>query len=269
MEIKYFLEKYDTKEDLMILSYLTDIKKEKLQLLRKYNIEEDIIEKFIYIKKLREKNYPLQYIFKKWEFYGLELEVKENVLIPRFETELLVDEVLKFVKDNEKILDIGYGSGAISLALAKNSNSFVYGVDISKHAYELANLNKKNLDIKNVDFLIGDVFSPFEDKDIVFDIIVSNPPYINKEDMESLQKEVLYEPTLALYGGVDGLDIYKKIIKDVGKYLKEDGLLFFEIGYNQFEDIKDMLSKNGFSEIKCIKDFSGFDRIICAKNKER
>ena len=175
MNIKELIKKYgDTNENWLILEFLTERKLVELKADLNFCIDE-IYDKFLEIIEKRKQNYPLQYIFGKWEFYGLELYVDESALIPRFETEILVDEILKMDCKKDKILDIGCGSGAISLALADNLvNSYIYGIDISEDALILSKKNKEKLELKNVEFFKSDIFSNVKDNN--FDIIVSNPP---------------------------------------------------------------------------------------------
>ena len=144
-------------------------------------------------------------------------------------------------------------------------DSIIYGVDISKEALKIANKNKQSLSLKNVHFFESDIFSNIKDKD--FDVIVSNPPYIDEKDMKSLEKELYFEPQNALYGGKDGLYFYKKIIESANDYLKNDGILAFEIGYNQKKSIFDMLKGKNFKILFSKRDFSNFDRIIVAKKE--
>ena len=266
MNIKELIKKYgDTNENWLILEFLTERKLVELKADLNFCIDE-IYDKFLEIIEKRKQNYPLQYIFGKWEFYGLELYVDESALIPRFETEILVDEILKMDCNKDKILDIGCGSGAISLALADNLiNSYIYGIDISEDALTLSKKNKEKLELKNVEFFKSDIFSNVKDNN--FDIIVSNPPYIDEVDMKTLEKELSFEPQNALYGGKDGLFFYREIITDSLNYLSNNGILAFEIGYNQMEDISNLLIDNGFEILFQKKDFAGFDRIIIAKRR--
>lgn len=261
MKIKDILE--TNNNDLIIaLTYLLNTNK-NLLFLKKEEILDKKIE--IELKKINYKineGYPLQYAIGKWNFYGLDLLVDKRALIPRYETEILVDLIINDNSNNKKILDIGTGSGAISLALSKNlKDSKIIGVDISKKAIDLANENKIKLNINNVEFKESDIFSNIEEK---FDIIVSNPPYINKEDFEKLDKKLYYEPQNALYGGEDGLYFYKKIIKNAKNFLNKNGKIYLEIGYDQKDFISNLLEEYGYKQIKSYKDFNDFDRIIKA-----
>lgn len=266
MDIKELIEKHgNSNENWLILEFLTSKKSVELKMELTFCVD-SIYNEFLEIIEKRKQNYPLQYIFGKWEFYGLELFVDESALIPRFETEILVDEILKLDCKKDKILDIGCGSGAISLALADNlKKSYVYGIDINKEAIKLSNKNKEKLNLKNVEFFESDIFSNIKEKN--FDIIVSNPPYIDEVDMKTLEKELSFEPQNALYGGKDGLFFYKKIISGSLDYLSTNGVLAFEIGYNQMKIISNLLIENGFEILLQKKDFAGFDRIIIGKRR--
>lgn len=266
MDIKELIEKHgNSNENWLILEFLTGKKSVELKMELAFCVD-SIYNEFLEIIEKRKQNYPLQYIFGKWEFYGLELFVDESALIPRFETEILVDEILKLDCKKDKILDIGCGSGAISLALADNlKKSYVYGIDINKEAIKLSNKNKEKLNLKNVEFFESDIFSNIKEKN--FDIIVSNPPYIDEVDMKTLEKELSFEPQNALYGGKDGLFFYKKIISGSLDYLSANGVLAFEIGYNQMKIISNLLIENGFEILLQKKDFAGFDRIIIGKRR--
>ena len=184
-------------------------------------------------------------------------------MIPRFETEIIVDYLIKSPIKRDKILDIGTGTGAIALSLAKNiENSYVIGSDIEEKAISLARENKEFTGIKNVEFIKSDLFENIEGK---FDLIISNPPYINKKDYDALDKELYFEPKSALYGGEDGLDFYREIIKKANDYLNNQGHLVFEIGYDQKEVLNKLLMDQGFINIENIKDFNEFDRFIIAQ----
>lgn len=265
MILKELIDKFgNTNENWLILEFLLDKKIVELKLNDTLDVK-NIYAKFLEIKSKREQNYPLQYIFGKWEFYGLELNVSESALIPRFETEILVDEILKLNCKKNKILDIGTGTGAISLALANNlNNSNILGIDISEEALVLANKNKEKLNLKNVKFLKSNLFENIKEK---FDLIVSNPPYIDKEEIKTLEKELSFEPFNALYGGEDGLYFYREIIKNAKNFLENNGVLAFEIGYNQMDIICEMLETYDFEVILKMKDFAGFDRIVIGRKR--
>lgn len=261
MKIKDILEKNNN--DLIIaLTYLLNTNKNLLFLNKEEALDEKIENELKIINDKINEGYPLQYAIGKWNFYGLDLLVDKRALIPRYETEILVDLIINDNSNNKKILDIGTGSGAISLALSKNlKDSKIIGVDISKNAIDLANENKIKLNINNVEFKESDIFSNIDEK---FDIIVSNPPYINKEDFEKLDNKLYYEPQNALYGGEDGLYFYKKIIKNAKSFLNKNGKIYLEIGYNQKDSISNLLEEYGYKQIKSYKDFNDFDRIIKA-----
>ncbi len=261
MKIKDILEKNNN--DLIIaLTYLLNTNKNLLFLNKEEALDEKIENELKIINDKINEGYPLQYAIGKWNFYGLDLLVDKRALIPRYETEILVDLIINDNSNNKKILDIGTGSGAISLALSKNlKDSKIIGVDISKNAIDLANENKIKLNINNVEFKESDIFSNIDEK---FDIIVSNPPYINKEDFEKLDKKLYYEPQNALYGGEDGLYFYKKIIKNAKNFLNKNGKIYLEIGYNQKDSISNLLEEYGYKQIKSYRDFNDFDRIIKA-----
>lgn len=261
MKIRDILEKNNN--DLIIaLTYLLNTNKNLLFLNKEETLDEKIENELKIINDKINEGYPLQYAIGKWNFYGLDLLVDKRALIPRYETEILVDLIINDNSNNKKILDIGTGSGAISLALSKNlKDSKIIGVDISKNAIDLANENKIKLNINNVEFKESDIFSNIDEK---FDIIVSNPPYINKEDFEKLDNKLYYEPQNALYGGEDGLYFYKKIIKNAKNFLNKNGKIYLEIGYDQKDSISDLLEEYGYKQIKSYKDFNDFDRIIKA-----
>lgn len=259
MKIKDYIE-INEEITLLALSYLLDKSRTYLLYNKDLDLDEKTSTRLTEIIKKVENNYPLQYAIGKWNFYGLDLICDKRALIPRSETELLVEKILEADIDKEKILDIGTGTGAISLALAKNlPSSKIIGLDISKDAISLANENKENLSIKNVDFKISDIYSNIDDK---YNIIVSNPPYIDIKDYNKLDEKLYYEPKNALLGGDDGLYFYRRIIKDAKKYLKNKGFIFLEIGYNQKEEIENLLKSQNFKNIKSYKDYNGFDRIV-------
>ena len=212
----------------------------------------------------KQAGIPLQYITNMQEFMGINFYVDENVLIPRPDTEVLVEEVIKLAKEKENIaiLDMCTGSGAIAIALAEYlTNAKITASDKSKKALGVAQKNAKNTKA-SIQFIESDLFGNIKDK---FDIIVSNPPYIESDVIKCLDKEVQKEPMMALDGGKDGLDFYRKIAKQARAYLNEEGYLALEIGYNQKKKVKELLKKEGYREIYSKKDFGDNDRIVIGK----
>ena len=211
---------------------------------------------------------PLQYILGEWEFYGLPFKVRENVLIPRPDTEILVEQCIQLMREIEEpnILDIGSGSGAISIAIANElKSSSVTGVDINEDAIRLANENKVLNKVENVNFMKSDLFEKL-DEDFKYDLIVSNPPYITKDEYETLMPEVKnFEPKNALTDLGDGLYFYREISKKAEAYLKDTGYLAFEIGYKQAKDVSKILEDNNFAILSIVKDYGGNDRVVLAK----
>lgn len=262
MKIKDILDKKND-ELTIALSYLLDKSRSFIYLNPDYRLNDEEIEAVINIEDKLKEGQPLQYAIGHWEFYGLDLIVDDRALIPRFETEILVEYIINSDINKEKILDIGTGTGAISLALAKNlDKTSIIGVDISDKALALANENKLRLKADNVQFIKSDLFNNINEK---FDLILSNPPYISENDYKNLDDKLFLEPKSALVGGVDGLDFYRKIIMNASNYLNVGGHLVFEIGYDQKVAINNLLIKSDFKNIQNIKDYNGFDRIIIAQ----
>ena len=219
------------------------------------------------IKKLCQ-GIPLQHITNMQEFMKMRFYVDENVLIPRQDTEILVEEVIKIAKkiNAKKILDLCTGSGAIAVSLAKYvKNSEITAVDISKNALNIAKLNAKNNEVEEkITFIQSDLFKNVKKEK--YDIIVSNPPYIKKDILKKLDREVQKEPEIALDGGYDGLDFYRKIINMADEYLKFHGYLCFEIGYDQKEEVEELIKEQGkYIETYCKKDLCDNDRIVVTK----
>ena len=200
-------------------------------------------------------------IFGYTEFYGLRFEVNKKVLTPRMETEILVEEVLKFVGRKTKVLDLGTGSGAIAVSIAKNSEAEVTAIDISKAALLTAQVNAKNHNVK-IEFINSDLFNNLK-KRKKFDIIVSNPPYIPTKDIAKLDVNVKEcDPKIALDGGEDGLNFYREITKGAVLHLTNGGMLFYEIGKGQASAVRKIMKENGFKDIKVIKDYNKIERVI-------
>jgi release factor glutamine methyltransferase len=222
--------------------------------------------------KRRAEGFPVQYLIGTEGFMGLEFNVTPSVLIPRPDTELLVEKIIELA-DNRKgmrILDIGTGSGAIAVSLAYYlKSSQVETVDISEDATEVARGNaEKNGVAGRVKFLSGDVFGPVAEG-TKYDVIVSNPPYIPSEDIDGLQIEVaVHEPRLALDGGLDGYDFYRRIIDEAPAYLNEEGILAFETGHDQARTIADLMEKSGnYEKLSIHKDLAGIERVVVGYKK--
>ena len=257
------IEDYSIKVKILI-SFITGIKKDILINYEDVEILDNKLEIYIYNLNKIIEGVPIQYITKKQEFMGLDFFVDENVLIPQPDTEILVEEVLKISKLYNKkinILDLCTGSGAIAVSLSKYIKDVnIIATDISKNAIEIAEKNAIKNNVENkIKFVVSDMFKNIENK---FDIIVSNPPYIETKEIEKLSKEVKNEPIIALDGGNDGIKYYKIIADNYNKFLNIGGYLLLEMGYNQGESVS-KLFKN--SEIK--KDLSGNDRVILVKKE--
>ena len=283
----------------ILIEYVFKISKEKLILKYKDEINDKKVEEFRKLLKKLENGIPIQYIINNQEFMGLNFYVDENVLIPQPDTEILVEEVIKYcneLRNNESedketnkdykeniekepiinkedkninkktinILDLCTGSGIIGISIYKYlENVEIYASDISQKALNIAEKNT-NLNNAKINFINSDMFENIHIKD--FDIIVSNPPYIESKVIESLSKEVQNEPKLALDGGEDGLKFYRCILENAKDYLRKNGAIFLEIGYDQKEKIEEILkSYKIYKETKCIKDFGGNNRVIIIK----
>ncbi|MCM1263308.1 MAG: peptide chain release factor N(5)-glutamine methyltransferase [Butyrivibrio sp.] len=232
-------------------------------------VSEKEYECYVNYISARKKHVPLQYITGVQEFMGLEFLVDKNVLIPRQDTEILVEEVMRHLHDGMRILDMCTGSGCILLSLLYYSNDCSgIGIDISNEALSAASKNAEKLKLQKpelrVDFIQGDLFEQLEKKHLgQFEIIVSNPPYIKSGVIETLMEEVReYEPRLALDGKEDGLFFYRKIIEQAGDYLSGGGGLFFEIGCEQAADVRLMMEAAGYTDVQVVKDFAGLDRVV-------
>lgn len=292
------IEEADIKLKILI-EYVFKISKEKLIIKYKDEINNKKVEEFRNLLKKLENGIPIQYIINNQEFMGLNFYVDEDVLIPQPDTEVLVEEVIKYcneLRNNEpedkktnkdykeniekesiinkedkninkktiKILDLCTGSGIIGISIYKYlENVEIYASDISQKALNIAEKNT-NLNNAKINFINSDMFENIHIKD--FDIIVSNPPYIESKVIKSLSKEVQNEPKLALDGGEDGLKFYRSILENAKDYLRKNGAIFLEIGYDQKEKIEEILkSYKIYKETKCIKDFGGNNRVIIIK----
>jgi len=226
-------------------------------------MEEEHVKKLQDLTEKRAKRIPLQYITGSQEFMGYSFLVSPATLIPRQDTEVLVEEVSR-VAEEKQVLDLCTGTGCILLSLAKMCRlTAAVGTDISAEAIKTAKENALRLEA-DANFYCGDLFDAVP-QGMRFDIIVSNPPYIPSAVIESLMPEVKeHEPMSALDGDADGLKFYREIIKNANKFLTEQGMIYFEIGCEQGADVSALLSENGFQNIRVIKDLAGLDRVVCA-----
>ena len=238
--------------------------------------EREALEKMI---QRRISGEPLQYILGQQEFWSIDLQVDSRVLIPRPETELLVEQSLPILskispEQNPYILEIGTGSGAIAIALAKEvKHLFLIATDISRDALIVAKENAKSAGVLDrIKFVTGDLFSPFHPAKgrATFDLILSNPPYIVRRKIDTLAEEVKdHEPRIALDGGEDGLAFYRCIIPQASFYLREGGWLLLEVALGQSGDVSAMIKKEGnFLEPQCIPDLSGIGRVVKARREQ-
>lgn len=241
----------------------------KANLISHPELVESTNPKLLEFKKRKEAKEPLAYIVGYQPFLGLNFLVDKNVLIPRPETELLVEEALKHAKPENKhlsILDVGTGSGVIAVSIANALDKVsITAIDISEGAIAIANKNAQFHNVINkIKFIKSDLFSCIP-KGTKFDLIVSNPPYIPSDEIETLQTGIKdFEPRVAIDGGLDGLDIIKRIAGEVCYFLKDNGKLFLEIGFGQAKEIRKILKKNKFKNIKIIKDYAEIERIVMA-----
>lgn len=230
-----------------------------------YEVPEEQYRRYQDVIHRRKKHVPLQYITGVQDFMGLNFKVSEKVLIPRQDTEILVEEVMKHLHDGMSVLDMCTGSGCILLSLLHYSNDCAgTGADISNEALKIAQENAEALQLKPV-LLQSNLFGQIEGS---FDVIVSNPPYIESAVMETLMPEVRdNEPWIALDGGADGLYFYNKIIEESKKFLNGGGHLFFEIGCNQAEAVSKKMILEGYQDVTVKKDFSGLDRVVYGRKQ--
>lgn len=254
--------------ELLALYVLGYTKLERILNANKQVEDEDITRYKDYIEK-RSQGIPLQYITNQQEFMGLSFYVDPSVLIPRQDTETLVETLIERSKQTpfNRMIEIGVGSGCISISLAKFLGDVrITGIDISKEALAIAEKNAKTNQVEDrISWIYGDLLTDYTgDKNM--DLIVSNPPYISTDDYNALDADVKeQEPMLALEGGADGLDFYRKITSQSKEYLTQGGMLAYEIGYNQGESVKALLKENGFTQIEIIKDLAHKDRVVLGR----
>ncbi len=217
-------------------------------------------EEFKTLIKKRSEHIPLQYITGEQEFMGLKFHVNSNVLIPRQDTEILVEEALKYIRPGMSILDLCTGSGCVLVSILKKSYHVAgVGTDISKQALNVAKENARLNEVPAV-FERSDLFDSVMD---TFDMIVSNPPYIRSGEIPALMPEVAgFEPRIALDGKEDGLFFYRRIVSESWEYLKPEGMLLLEIGCDQGQEVSGMMRLSGFEEIRIVRDLAGHDRVV-------
>ena len=261
----------------IIFSHVLNV--DRMMLFTKYRdeIEDEKIEKIRYfIQKIGREKFPVQYLLNEQEFYGRKFYVDKGVLIPRQDTEVLVEKMIEILKNNilknknleknlkihPKILDIGVGSGIIGITAALEiKDSYVLGVDISEKALDTAEKNKELLKVSNIKFLKSNLFENIEFKQ--FDMIVSNPPYISLNEAGIMSDDtLLHEPSEALFAENDGLYFYYEICQKALDYLADFGYLLFEIGYKQGKNVAEIMTSSGFKNVEVIKDLAGLDRVV-------
>ena len=276
-----YLEKNNIDESKLIAEIVFShvLNTDRMMLFTKYRdeIENEKIEKIRYfIQKIGREKFPVQYLLNEQEFYGRKFYVDKGVLIPRQDTEVLVEKMINILKNNilknknfeknskihPKILDIGVGSGIIGITAALEiKDSYVLGVDISEKALETAEKNKELLKVPNIKFLKSNLFENVEFKQ--FDMIVSNPPYISLNEAGIMSDDtLLHEPSEALFAENDGLYFYYEICQKASDYLADFGYLLFEIGYKQGKNVAEIMTSSGFKNIEVIKDLAGLDRVV-------
>lgn len=255
----------------VLLAYVLNTRRLALYVQSARVLSEKEITRYNNLLKRRLERIPVAYLTGHKEFMGLNFAVTPDVLIPRPDTEILAQGVIEHLQSYNhkiKIADLGTGSGAICISILKFvENVEVAAVDISEKALEIAQFNAEKFNVEDkIKFYEGNLFKPLEGQ--IFDVIVSNPPYIDAKDFEKLQAEVRGEPRIALDGGVGGLKFYRKIIADAPKFLSADGFLAMELGFNHSEAVRQLIEENGnFKHIQIWKDLAGIERVIAAWKK--
>lgn len=246
----------------LLLEYIAGINRNDLILKGDEELDEEVFDRLKEAVSERLRFVPVQHITGYQNFMGLEFAVNENVLIPRQDTETLVEEVLRLGLSGVDVLDMCTGSGCILLSILKYSHDFKgTGVDISDKALEVAKKNSEELGIA-ASFLQSNLFENLS-KEMQFDIIVSNPPYIRSDVIPTLMEEVReHEPRIALDGEEDGLAFYRRIVGAAPEYLRHGGRLYFEIGYDQGQAVSELMQAAGFEDINVVKDLAGLDRVV-------
>ncbi len=254
----------DSQSDSKILfEYITGVNTNELYLNPDKELSDESVNECMEAVNKRIDHIPVQHITGRQEFMGLEFAVNEHVLIPRLDTEVLVEEAMRIELSHLRILDMCTGSGCILLSLLHYSHDCEgVGVDISPEALEVARMNADRLGI-DAEFVLSDLFDGLKDNKLTYDLIVSNPPYIPTDVIPTLMEEVKeHEPILALDGSADGLDYYRRIISESPAFITKGGNLMFEIGYDQGEAVSGLMRDAGYSDVEVVKDLSGLDRVV-------
>lgn len=257
----------------VILSYVLKRDRIYLYMNRDSELGEDIVNEFFKLIERRKNGEPVQYIVGKQEFMSLDFIVRPGVLIPRGDTEILVEEALKKLESmkNPIVVDVGCGSGAISVSIARyRADATIYALDILDTPLEVTGINAEKNGVRDrINIIKSDMLSGLDKKLInSIDAIISNPPYIREDVVPNLMREVRdFEPHTALSGGVDGLYFYREITKEALSFIKPSGFIAYEIGYDQGVEVKNILMKNGFSDVYSLKDLSGNDRVVMGWRK--
>lgn len=256
MVIRDLRKEFPGHETDLMLKELTG--EESLFLAGDRELDDAMLARFFVWKEARMRGEPLQYLFGHWEFCGYDFLTDSRALIPRPETESLVMLILKDLKDGMRVLELGTGTGAILFSLGLRRDVELTGVDLSKEALEITRENGERLGVRAKLFR-SDLFSNVEGR---YDVIVSNPPYLTKKEMEECEMELTYEPEMALFGGVDGLSYYRRIAREARDFLVDGGRLYLEVGYAEAEAVYHLLGSYSHTEI--YKDDCGIDRMVMA-----
>ena len=270
--VNEYKDKFENVQDIYsIIKYVTEMDNIQISLYKDLVLPEDFKTKIIsYLEKIINESYPVQYITNSQAFFNEVYYVDENVLIPRQDTEILVEKAIDYIR-NEGIkdaIDLCTGSGAIGISVARNSDiEKVTLIDISEDALDVAyrNIEDNSMEDK-VTVLQSNLLEEVIKNQIKTDMILSNPPYIKSEDMASLDANVKYEPALALDGGVTGMDFYEKIVEQAKCVLNNNGLLIFEIGYDELDQMKELIANNKeYTMLESVKDYGGNDRVVVCR----
>lgn len=259
---------YDALE---LFLYVADMDRTRYLINATDELKKDILKKYLDAVAKRAHHVPLQHIIGFSYFYGKKYKVNEHVLVPRQDTEVLVEEVMKLTDSTSRVLDMCTGSGCIIISLASLGHTTTkkhgaVGVDISKEALEVAEYNKELNNVPFVELVESNMFNGLKTGEALYDVIVSNPPYIPSKEISNLDDEVkLHDPILALDGDEDGLRFYRIITDKARDYLEKGGYLCYEIGYDQAQAVSDILVSCGYNDINVIKDLAGLDRVVLAR----